>query len=236
MADSFPTINNQKMPNPNLETDIQLLKNCLLFSRLNDEQLAALVAKLRPTVFKRNQVIFVKDDPGEALYIIRNGRVKISVPSSEGKDLTINIYGESEVFGEMSVFDRLSRSADAIALTRVEALVLNRASFEELLNSVPGLAASIITLLSRRLRYTTEQTEMLVLLGAYDRVALKLLQMAQEDADGLLSISLSQQELGAMLGLTREWINKVLGAFSNQGAIEVSRGKIILLKPDLLRN
>jgi CRP/FNR family transcriptional regulator/CRP/FNR family cyclic AMP-dependent transcriptional regulator len=225
-----------KMPNPNLEADIQILKNSLLFSRLNDEQLTVLAAKLRLIVFKRNQVIFVKDDPGEALYIIRNGRVKISVPSSEGKDLTINIYGEAEVFGEMSVFDRLPRSADAIALTRVEALVLNRSSFEELLNSVPGLAASIITLLSRRLRYTTEQTEMLVLLGAYDRVALKLLQISQEDADGLLSVNLSQQELGAMLGLTREWINKVLGAFADQGAIEVSRGKIILLKPDMLRN
>lgn len=210
----------------------ELLKNIALFSRLDEAQHDTLATRLKSVVFKRNQVIFLKNDPGEALYLIESGRVKISILNSEGKDLIINIYGAGEVFGEMSVFDGLPRSAAATALTSVEAWSLSRMAFQQLLAEVPGLAASVINLLSRRLRFTTEQTEMLGLLGAYERVSLKLLQLIpSEAANGPYTINLSQQELAAMLGLSREWLNKVLKSFADQGLVKVEWGKIIVANP-----
>jgi CRP/FNR family transcriptional regulator, cyclic AMP receptor protein len=213
------------------EDMVALLQNCVLFSRLDAEQLATLATRLKPISYKRNDIIFLKGEPGDNLYIIRKGRVKISVVNSAGKDLIINIYGAGEVFGEMSLFDRLPRSATASALDNVEAWVLGRAAFEQLLGEVPGLAANIIALLSRRLRYSTEQTEMLGLLDAYERVGLKLRQMAQEQVNAAgvaCTINISQQELAAMLGLTREWLNKVLQTFADQNIIELNWGKIVV--------
>lgn len=218
-------------------TDLKLLQDSTLFSRLNETQLIALLNKLRPISFRRNDIIFLKSDPGDSLYIIRSGRVKIGITNAEGKDLIINIYGQGEIFGEMSVFDGMVRSADASALTAVEALQLSRTSFEELLNGVPGLAASIIALLSRRLRYTTEQAELLGLFGAYKRVAAKLVQLAEPDeSTNLPVVTLSQQELAAMVGLTREWLNKVLKAFADQGLVELNWGKIIILNSQALKD
>lgn len=217
-------------------SSLKLLRGCLLFSRLSEGQLEALSQHLRPLSFPRHTLIFQKGDPGDALYLIGKGRVKISVLNSDGKDLILNIYGLGEVFGELSLFDGLPRSASAMTLSRVEAWMLTRAEFEALLGGVPGLAASIIALLSRRLRYTTEQTEMLGLLDAYDRVAFKLLQMAQEDEEGRPTVLLSQHELAAMLGLTREWLNKVLNTLAGQGVIEITRGKIVLLRPSALQS
>lgn len=217
------------------EANLAFLKGCILFNRLGEAQLEALLAELKPISFKRNQIICVKDSPGDALYIIRSGKVKVSVPNREGRELIMNIYAEGEVFGEMSVFDGLPRSADVIALTPVDVLQLSRVAFARLLESVPGLALNIISLLSRKLRYTSEQAEMLGLLGAYDRVAFKLMQLAQPGANNLLEVNLSQQDLAAMLGLSREWINKVLRLFVEKQAIELSRGKILIHRPEVLR-
>lgn len=216
--------------------ELELLQKSILFNRLNAAQIKILHSRLKKASYKRNAVIFLKGDPGDALYILKQGRVKISVLSSEGKDLILNIYGVGEVFGEMSLFDGLPRSAAATALENTEVLILARPIFENLLTEVPQLAMNIIALLSRRLRYTTEQTEMLGLLGAYERVALKLLQLTQSsDAEAPLSINLSQQELAAMLGLTREWLNKVLKIFADQDIVELNWGKIILKNPEALK-
>jgi CRP/FNR family transcriptional regulator/CRP/FNR family cyclic AMP-dependent transcriptional regulator len=221
---------------PGITPRIDLLRGCALFSRLETEQLAVLAQELRPVRYRRNEIIFLKNDPGDAMYIIQRGRVKISVLNGDGKDLIINIYGPGEVFGEMAVFDGLARSATATAAEIVEALCLSQSSFERLLAAVPGLAASIIALLSRRLRYTTAQTELLGLFGGYDRVAMKLLQVVEASGGGLpCVISLSQQDLAAMLGLTREWLNKVLKTFADEGLIELSWGKVTVLNSQALR-
>jgi CRP-like cAMP-binding protein len=215
---------------------IELLGKSVLFNRLDDTQLTTLAAKLRPVSFKRNQVIYLKNEPGDGLYLIRTGRVKISVINTDGKDLIINIYGQGEVHGEMSVFDGLPRSANASAIEAGESLLLSRQAFQELLKEMPALATNIISLLSRRLRYTTEQTEMLGLLGAYERVAFKLLQIGQaNEATGEITVNIAQQELAAMLGLTREWLNKVLKIFADQNLIEVSWGKIVVKNPLALK-
>ncbi|HEY1011814.1 MAG TPA: Crp/Fnr family transcriptional regulator [Herpetosiphonaceae bacterium] len=217
---------------------LELLKGSPMFSSLSDEQLALLADRLMPARFRRNEIIFLKHDPGDALYVICSGRIKISVPNPDGKDLIINIYGPGEVFGEMSLFDGLARSAAATALEQVEALRLSREAFEEVLASVHGLALSIIRMLSRRLRYSTEQTEMIGLFGAYDRVALKLLQLAPATPEGATrryEVNLSQQELAAMLGLTREWLNKVLKTFADEGVIALTWGKVTVLDADALK-
>jgi CRP-like cAMP-binding protein len=217
-------------------SDLELLRGCALFESLRDADLALVAGKVARVAFQRNEPIFMKQDPGDSLYIIRHGRVKISLLNSDGKDLIINIYGPGEVFGEMSLFDGLPRSATATAINKVEALRLGRPAFTDLLAALPQLALNIIALLSRRLRYTTEQTELLGLFGAYERVSFKLLQLAQtQGGSGPLTLNLSQQELAAMLGLTREWLNKVLNIFAEQGVVELQWGKIVVKNPEELK-
>ena len=217
-------------------TTLELLSGCALFSNLEQRELELLAPRLKPVSFSRNATIFLKGDPGDSLYIIRQGRVKIGLINSEGKDLIINIYGEGEVFGEMSLFDGLARSATATAMVKVEALQLSRADFAAALAALPALATKIIALLSRRLRYTTEQTELIGLFGAYERVAHKLLQLAQaHGGDGAVALNLSQQDLAGMLGMTREWLNKVLNIFAEQGVVELQWGKIVIKSAEELR-
>ncbi|HEX2912206.1 MAG TPA: Crp/Fnr family transcriptional regulator [Chloroflexia bacterium] len=216
--------------------DLDLLKNSTLFNSLDNRQISELAEQFKPASFQRGEIIFTRGGPGDALYLIKSGRVKVSITNQDGNELIITIYSRGEIFGEMSLFDGLPRSADATALEAVEALQLSRANFEELLLKLPQLSSSIIAMLSRRLRYTTTELEMIGLLDAYERVAYKLLQLAESgEQTGTITIKLSQQELASMLGLTRVWLNKVLNYFVEQGVIQVDRGKITLLDIQALR-
>ena len=214
--------------------DNDILKNCILFNRLNDAQLASLVGRLKPVAYRRNDVIFTRGTPGRELFIIKKGRVKISLSNAEGKDLILNILSTSDVFGEMALFSGLPRSADAIALSQVEAWSLDQQTLEDLFKTVPGLAMNLVSWLSRKLSFTTEQTELLGLLDAYGRVANRLLQLARPDENNRLVVNISQQDLAAMLGLTREWINKILKTFADQGAIELNRSRIYIHNSQVL--
>ena len=215
-----------------------LLRRVALFSRLSDEMLVGLAAHLHRRSFRRDTIVFHKDQAGDALYVVESGRIRIFLPAEGGEELTIDVLGPGDVFGEMALLDGQPRSASAITLEDSTLYTLGREEFQRQLAASPTLAGALLEYMSRRVRHVMEYTETLAFLDVYGRVARVLLDMAERygvQENGLvINLDLTQAELATMVGATRERINRALAAFRSQGLIETRGKKIVLLNPKRL--
>ncbi len=216
-----------------------LLAHVSLFSQLADETLTGLAAQLRRRTFRKNTMIFHKDQAGDALYVVESGRVRIFLPTPAGEELTVDIAGPGDVFGELALLDGRPRSASAQAQEDAVTLTISREEFLKYLGRTPQLGAALVELLSSRLRHVTEYAESLAFLDVYARVARTLLEMADRygvRAEGIeIDFALTQTDLATMVGATRERVNRTLAVFRAQGLVELRGKKIVLLDPDRLR-
>jgi CRP/FNR family transcriptional regulator/CRP/FNR family cyclic AMP-dependent transcriptional regulator len=211
------------------------LKQVSLFTDLADEDLQELMAVARRRIFRSGEVIFHRDDPGQVLYVIKEGKVKISLISPEGQEISLVVFGKGECFGEFAILDGLPRSADAVALERVECYTLQRSDFHKAIMKNPKIAIQVLEVLSKRLRTTDQMIEDLIFLDVYGRVAKKLLELADAHgskvADGIrIDMRLTQQELASMVGASRESVNKVMGYFTDKNFISTDKHRITLLR------
>jgi CRP/FNR family cyclic AMP-dependent transcriptional regulator len=212
---------------------MSLLRKLALFSGLSDSELEALADRLGKRTFGRGVIIFHKDSPGDTMYIIESGMVRIFILSESGQELSVRVYGTGEVFGELSMLDGLPRSAGAIAMEETQVLTLQREDFLELLEAYPRLAKGIVATLSARVRYTTQYAESLAFLDVGGRVAKRLLELADQRGvqtpEGTeISLQLTQSDLASLVGATREIVNRVLGAFRRQGLIAMDGQRILV--------
>lgn len=210
-----------------------MLRNVPLFAGLSDQELEVLADSLGKRTFGKGMIIFHRDSPGQTLYIIESGKVRIFILSESGREISVNIYGPGDVFGELALLDGLPRSAGAIALEKTVTLTLHRDDFLRHLEAYPRMAKSIMEVLSTRLRYTTAYAESLAFLDVYGRVAAKLLELADRygvQKEGIeIELRLTQAELASWVAATRESVNKVLGTFRDQGLIKVEGQRITIL-------
>ncbi|HZO70878.1 MAG TPA: Crp/Fnr family transcriptional regulator [Ktedonobacteraceae bacterium] len=209
------------------------LKQVDIFSSLSDEDVHELGSIIRRRTFRSGEVIFHRDDPGQVLYIIKEGKVKICLISPDGQEISLVVFGKGEYFGELALFDGLPRSADAIALEKVECYTLQRSDFNKAIMKNPKIAIHLLEILSQRLRRTDQQVEDLIFLDVYGRVAKKLLDLADTHGmkveDGVrIDVRLTQQELASMVGASRESVNKVLGYFTDKQFISTDKHRITL--------
>ena len=217
----------------------ELLRKAPLFAGLHPDALDGLAAQLRRRTFKRGTMIFHKDQAGDALYVIESGRVRIFLPTESGTELTVEVSGPGDVFGELSLLDGRPRSASAETLEDTAAFTLTRDEFKAHLTATPQLAVALIELLSTRLRHVTEYAESLAHLDVHARLARTLLEMADRygvKRNGIeIDFDLTQADLATMVGATRERVNRALAAFRAQGLLELRGRKIALLDPTRLR-
>ena len=209
------------------------LKQVPLFADLADEDIHELMAVARRRIFRSGEVIFHRDDPGQVLYVIKEGKVKISLISPEGQEISLVVFGKGECFGEFAILDGLPRSADAIALERVECYTLQRSDFHKTIMKNPKIAIQVMEVLSRRLRTTDQMVENLIFLDVYGRVAKKLLELADSHGSKVdngirIEVRLTQQELASMVGASRESVNKVMGYFTDKNFISTDKHRITL--------
>jgi CRP/FNR family transcriptional regulator, cyclic AMP receptor protein len=215
---------------------LALLRGHPLFGALGADQLNRLCAFARTRSIARGSTIFAKGDAGDALYAICRGSVKITVPSVDGREAIFNVIHAGEVFGEIALLDGRPRTADAVAATDVELIVIERRDFLQLLQEEPNVSRKLIELLCARLRWSSEHFEEVVFLDLAKRLAKTLLRLSGEARVSTRShrMALTQREIGQLLGASRESVNKQLREWDRAGWIRLEHGRICVLAPDRL--
>jgi CRP/FNR family transcriptional regulator, cyclic AMP receptor protein len=209
------------------------------FGTLNDSEIDGLLTYARLVRYRAGSEIFAKGSPGTSLMAVLKGTVRISSPSETGREITLNLIHSGEIFGEIALLDGRDRTADAIAMSDCELLVLNRRDFMPFLQRRPEVCIKVIELLCQRLRQTSGQVEELSFWHLESRLAKALLRLAQEHdkspaTNGSINLRITQRELGNMVGGSREHVNKQLQAWQKSGVIEIGKGEIIIHDADAL--
>jgi CRP-like cAMP-binding protein len=220
----------------------ELLAKVGLFAGLSTADLVGLAALMRSRPYAKDEVIYLRGDPGTAFYVIASGKVKIALTSPEGKELILRRYGPGGFHGELALLDDEPRSADAIATEQSVLLVLQRDAFRRFLSEHPDVATRLLSTVSQYLRRNAELIQDATFLDVPARLARILLELAgatsasELPAPGtVIPDRMKQGELASLVGATRESVNKSLGAFEKQGLIRYEKGQITLLRPSGLK-
>jgi CRP-like cAMP-binding protein len=212
---------------------IRQLEEVSIFECLSEKELNELVASSQLMTFKKDDVIIFESQEGNSVYVILEGMVKISRTNEEYKEVILAILGEKEFFGEMSVLDGATRSADAVALTRVRVLRIDGKVFLDFIEKYPKFALSLLRELVSRLRKTDSQIKSISLDDAVGKVASVIVRLAHDVGrvrKGRVEIEnfASQQEIANYAATSRETISRVLTMFEREGLIERDVNKIII--------
>jgi CRP/FNR family cyclic AMP-dependent transcriptional regulator len=221
--------------------NIEFLKQTALFAGINEAELQAIARYIVPRTFKQGEIIFYEGDPGRFLYLVKSGQVRIFINGLDGSETSVILFGKpGDIFGELAVIDGLTRSASAVALGKTVLYTMSRENFRQQMRFHPQLALNFMKVLSQRVRYNTRQMDSLATLGVPQRLARKLLELAQDygrvQSQGVrIDMSLTQTNLASLIGATRESTNKSLRQFHKRGLIRLENGRINILDPDALR-
>ncbi|MBE3578923.1 MAG: Crp/Fnr family transcriptional regulator [Caldanaerobacter subterraneus] len=220
--------------------ELEYLRKIPYFSELEDEKLEKLhnIATLKPV--KKGCIIFTEGQKGEAIYFVKIGKIKISKISSVGKEYTIKIMEEGDVFGESTLFIGGEYPATAEAIEDSEILELKNKDIEDLILKDTQIALSIIKILAKRLKYIAVVIENLALRDSVGRTASILLTFARERGmstkEGILvEIDLKRQELANLAGTSRENITRILSQMDRDGIIKLGKDKILIKDLEELR-
>jgi CRP-like cAMP-binding protein len=206
-----------------------------LFQGVQPEATEALTSSMEHLEFSRGERVFTEGEPGDSLYIVLAGKVKIGRHAPDGRENMLAIMGPSDMFGELSIFDPGPRTATAVAVTDVRLARLRHTSLREWMSNRPQIAEQLLRVLARRLRRTNDALADLIFTDVPGRVAKNLLQMAQRfgtrEADGSLRVThdLTQEELAQLVGASRETVNKALADFAARGWLRLEGKSVVLL-------
>lgn len=218
----------------------EALASIPFFAGLDHASLEQVGRGMRVRRFRRGEVIFHLGDPGDALFIVTSGAIKIMLPSDTGDEAILATLRAGDVFGELALLDGAPRSATAAALEPTETLVLPRQRFRELLDTQPAVRDALLASLATELRRLTSHVEELHFLDITGRLASRLARLATEagtqqpDGSIRLNSAVTQGDLAAMIGCTRQSVNKLLGMFTDDGLIRQDRDRILVLDLDAL--
>ncbi len=221
------------------------LHECRLFAGLDPPILSIVAAALRPRRFRRGETIFHADDPGDALFIVTSGRVKITIPPGDGSEPAIlTTIAPGGFFGELALLDGAARSATAVALVAVETQVLRRDAFDQLVDEQPALRRALFEALATEIRRLTVQFGDLHFLDLPGRLARHLLRSlpggngeasreAHLGGEQRLPWPYTQGELAGMIGGSRQSVNRLLADFVAQGLLRFEGDDLVI--PDAAR-
>ncbi len=215
----------------------QFLRQVPLFDCLGEAELEALAELTVTRSFDKGQFIIMAEEPGDSLFIIHSGQVKVSLIHEDGKEFILSLLGEGEVFGELSLLDDQPRSANVTAMAPTDLIMLQRANFRRLLEKIPQIAVSLLEELAQRLRRTDDQVEGLALLDVHHRVAKTILRLASDQGESINEGKLitgrpTHQQLANMAGTTRETVTRELKQLEQQGYIVMRGRDIIVISPE----
>jgi CRP-like cAMP-binding protein len=204
-----------------------------IFSELSKETLDKIEKVGQRKKFNKGEIILLEDDAGTALFIIINGKVKVSRSSNDGKEVILTILNADDFFGEMAILDGQKRSATVSAIEPSEVFVIQRDDFINLLYAHPEISIALLQELTRRLRNADMKIKSLSLKDAEGKVATVILQIADDIGKikhGKVEIEKLplQQDLANMAGTSRETISRTLHSFAKKGLVEMDGNKLII--------
>jgi CRP-like cAMP-binding protein len=214
------------------------LRQCALFTSVDEQTLREFARHARRRRFRRNEVIFHQGDPGDSLHVVTSGSVKIVLPSAEGEEAIIATLRPGDFFGELSLLDGAPRSATVVALDAAETMALPRSAFHDLLDRDPGLRDALLAGLTHELRRLTGHVEELHFLDLAGRLAMRLSRLARDADPTSMEVRLdwpyTQSDLAAMIGGTRQSVNKLLSGLVDEGLVVIERDTLIVPDVDAL--
>ena len=197
-----------------------------LFSQLADDELDSIGERTRSRKYPKNSVILFEDDPGDALYVVLSGQVKVVLIGEDGREVILATLAEGDFFGEMSLIDDEPRSAHVIAMESSILLMLRRDDFHRCLEETPRIALGLLRALTKRLRHADSKIGGLVLLDVTGRVARLLLEMADENDGSVIAKRVTHHQIAQMIGSSRETVSRTMRTMAEQEVIDVSRKTI----------
>lgn len=210
-----------------------------LLESLPEKEFEQLRAAAVTKTYRGRQAIFLRGDEARGLFVVTRGRVRVVANSAEGKEVILRVLEPGEIFGEIAMLDGGKRTADAVAEGDSELMYVGRADFLSFLEGNPKLCIEMLELVCGRLRSTSEQLEDFSFLDLRTRLAKRLLQLVDEHGETAaqgthIAMALSQQTLAAMMGTSREAVNKQLRQWEGQGIIALGRNSITLVDREAL--
>lgn len=211
---------------------VRALERCTLFRALDHDERAQLAARAHHRRFPSGTYIFHAGEPGDSMMAVTLGVVRISLPAPGGRDIIIADFPAGEVFGEIAMLDGQGRSADAIALTNVELLAIDRRDAVQFIAARPEVGMRLLALVCSKLRASDERAADMAFSDLSARLAKALLRriVSSTGSPPRPRVSLSQGEIARIVGASREAVNRQLSAWQRRGLIEVHDGWIVLLR------
>jgi CRP/FNR family transcriptional regulator, cyclic AMP receptor protein len=195
------------------------------FGRLEPEVLKIMADLCVTRRLSAQEVLFQRGDPGDALFAIRRGQIRIGTSTDAGTRLTLNLLGAGDVFGEIALLDGQPRTADAVAAEPTVLFMLRRRDFLGLLERSPTASVQLVELLCERIRYLSSRMEEANLLSLGGRLARRLIMLAEDFGS---EIYVTQEELAGFVGSTRESVNRQLQKWRREGLVTVERSRVRL--------
>ena len=221
------------MDRPRHEEKRHIFERHFLLGKLSRDEIDTLLHYARVERYPAGHEFYAKGSPGQSLMAVSSGTVKMTSVSIEGKEIVFNIVHPGDIFGEIALLDGGERSADAVAMTDCELLVLNRRDFMPILERRADICLILLRILCQRLRQTSEQVEDVLFRDLQSRIAKALLHLAESTrlsgvSASSIGLRLSQRELGNIAGGSRESVNKHLQAWHKAGWIDLGKGTIVI--------
>ena len=205
-----------------------------MFSGLQRDELLKFAELTRERTYPKGSVILFQGDPGDSLYVLRQGRAKVVLIGEDGREVSLGVLEPGAHFGELALIDDQPRSAHVIAMEDSQLLILRREDFRRRVEANPSVAWALLTELSRRLRRADQKIGGLVLLDVPGRISRLLLDLSSESSNGTIDKPLTHQTIAQMIGASRETVSRAMKEFQQEGLIRVERRRIAVANRDAL--
>ena len=223
-----------------MENTEGVLRRAPLFDALDEEDARALRRQMAEVKLSRGEHLFMEGDDGDSLYVVIDGKMKLTRAAADGRENLLSVIGPGEMFGELSLFDPRPRTSSASAVTDAVLASLKHEALIPWLRERPDVSMHMLRALAQRLRRANDVTADLVFTDVPGRVAKNLLDLAdrfgQQEPDGLhVHHDLTQEELAQLVGASRETVNKALADFAARGWLQISARSVLILDAERLR-
>ena len=233
------------MPSPTRTSGVDLsarreaLRQCLLFRPLTATELEAVLTRAVMRRTEPSEVVLRCGDRANGMMVILQGRMRVSITTAEGHEISLTVLGPGDVVGEIALLDGGERSADVTAIDQGVILTIQRGDFLPLLQDNASLCLRLMQVLCERLREANRSLEELATLSLSARLGRLLIRLAADYGTHVgeqmrLGVRLSQKDLGTLIGASREKVNRQIRVWEQAGALVHDRGYLIICKPDVL--